>query len=84
MPRELQPLSEPFSVFYYLHKIRRSSGNGMIGPALTARSIGDCGRTKRRDRAMWISLFTLASAAAVALSVAAVLMQTAKWQPLRR
>lgn len=33
---------------------------------------------------MWISLFTLASAAAVALSVAAVLMQTAKWQPLRR
>jgi len=56
----------------------------MIGPALTARSIGDCGRTKRRDRAMWISLFTLASAAAVALSVAAVLMQTAEWRPLRR
>ena len=56
----------------------------MIDPALTARSIGDCGGTKRRDRAMWISLFTFASAAAVALCVAAVLMQTAEWRPLRR
>jgi hypothetical protein len=56
----------------------------MIGPALTARSIGDRGGTKRRDRAVWIPLFTFASAVAVALSVAAVLMQTAEWRPLRR
>jgi hypothetical protein len=33
---------------------------------------------------MWISLFTFASAAALALGVAAVLMQTAEWRPLRR
>jgi hypothetical protein len=33
---------------------------------------------------MWMSLFTFASAAAVCLSIAAVMMQSAGQHPLRR
>jgi hypothetical protein len=50
--------------------------------ALSARSNEDLGEAKaeRGTDAMWISLFTFAAAAAVCLSVAAIVMQS----PARR
>ena len=71
------------------HRTNRSRGvlrNVTPGPALTARSIHRRRETKAQgaDRAMWVSLFTFATAAAVGLSLAAVLMQSSRQRTLRR
>jgi len=45
----------------------------------------DHGGTKQKEEGtMWIPLFTFASAAAVCLSIAAVMMQSAGQRPVRR
>jgi hypothetical protein len=59
----------------------RMAANGVVG-------LLDCERrmenqTERGNHAMWISLFTFASGAAVCLSVAAVMMQPTGQRTLR-
>ena len=62
-----------------------SSGNAGPDSALISGSICDHGGTKQKEEgAMWIPLFTFASAAAVCLSIAAIMMQSAGQRPLRR
>jgi hypothetical protein len=47
------------------------------------RSLDPRENTKRESPSMWISLFTVASGAAICLSVAAVMMQPAEGRPFR-
>ena len=70
---------------YNTEKISGSSRNGSQGSALTARSkrIRRSESRKRESVAMWISLFTFAAAAAVCLSVAAIMMQSPERRTIR-
>jgi hypothetical protein len=52
---------------------------------LVSGSISDHGGTKQKEEgAMWIPLFTFVSAAAICLSIAAIMMQSAGQRPVRR